>query len=345
MHENMRELTNRAWRAFVFVVVCLMLGTLGFFLIGRGEWSLERCLYMTVITLTTVGYGEVVPISEVAHGPLFVILLLLFGMGSLVYFTSSVVAVFVEGDLRHFWRKRRMEKAVARMENHVIVCGCGTTGRLVVEELMATRTQFAVIDRDEARVEAMRDRVGKDLVYVVGLATDQSVLEEAGIGRARGVIVALPDDKDCLIVAITARQLNRKLRIVSRCHEPGYVERITRAGADAVISPNEIGGMRLVSEMIRPTVVQFLDLMLRDKEKNLRIEQVEIGEGSEIIGKRLVETDIRKITELLVIAARNERTGAYTYNPGPNFVVEKGTVLIVLGSTADVIKLRSAVGR
>jgi voltage-gated potassium channel len=301
---------------------------------------------MTVITISTVGYGEVVPVSDVPHGRLFAVFLIIFGMGSLLYFTSAIVSIFVEGDMRKAWRRRKMEKAISRMSEHIIVCGSGTTGGLVVDELISTRTPFVIIEREEREVSETRERhKGVECNYVLGNATDQGVLEEAGIARAKGIIVTLPEDKDCLIVTITARQMNPRLRIVSRVHEPGYVARVRRAGADAVVSPNAIGGMRLVSEMIRPTVVQFLDLMLRDKEKNLRIEQVPISEGSEIIGKKLSETQIRKTTDLLVIAAQNEHTGAYTYNPGPNFTVEKGTILIVLGSTDDVIKLRQACGR
>lgn len=343
MQESLKEQAVRAYRAFMLVLIVLAVGTIGFLLVGEGSWSLEDCLYMTVITISTVGYGEVIPVSSVPHGRLFAVFLIMFGMGAILYFASTVVAIFVEGDLRRYWRRRKMQNAISRLSDHVIVCGCGTTGGLVVEELIATRTPFVVVERDEKKIKSMREKhKERGFAYVMGNATDQHVLKEAGIETARGLIVALPEDKDCLIVSITARQMNHDLRIVSKAHEPNYIPRIEKAGADAVVSPNMIGGMRLVSEMIRPTVVQFLDLMLRDKEKNLRIEEVEIHDDSEIVGKKLHETQIRKITDLLVIAARNRDTGEYTYNPGPNFSVEKGTTLVVLGSTDDVIKLRNA---
>jgi voltage-gated potassium channel len=345
MRESMKELYVRAQRAFVLVLLVLAVGTFGFMLIGRGSWAIEDCLYMTVITISTVGYGEVIPVSDVPHGRLFAVLLILFGMGAILYFASSIVAIFVEGDLRNFWRRRKMEKAISHVEKHIIVCGCGTTGSLVIKELLATKTPFVVIERNEEKIHEVQERFkGTLLNYVRGNATDQEVLTHAGIERASGVIVGLPEDKDSLIVTITARQMNRNLRIVSKCQEPGYIPRIEKAGADSVVSPNAIGGMRLVSAMIRPTVVQFLDLMLRDKEKNLRIEQVEIGDNADIMGKKLSETRIRKITDLLVIAAQNRETGEYTYNPGPDFIVGRGTVLIVLGTMDDVIKLREACG-
>jgi len=346
MQESLKEQYTRTYKAFLLVLVVLAVGTFGFLLIGKGEWSFEDCLYMTVITISTVGYGEVIPVSEVMHGRLFAVFLIMFGMGAILYFASTIVAILVEGDFRRFWRKRKMDKAIARLEKHIVVCGAGVTGSLVMDELVATRTPFVVIDADEEKVKRVRERLkGFELNHVIGNATDQHTLSEAGSERASGIIVALPEDKDSLIVTITARQMNKSLRIVSKCTEPRRIDRIRKAGADAVVSPNAIGGMRLVSEMIRPTVVQFLDLMLRDKEKNLRIEQVAVDPESEIIGKKLRETQIRRDTDLLVIAARDEASGQYTYNPGPDFPVTKDTVLVVLGSTDDVIKLRETCGK
>jgi voltage-gated potassium channel len=342
----LQELYQRLSRAFVLLMIVLGLGTLGLFAMGGGKWTLEECLYMTVITLSTVGYGEVVPVSDVPHARIFLIFLILFGMGVILYFASAVVAIFVEGDLRQLWRKRSMQKKIEKLSSHVIVCGAGTTGGHVMKEMSATRTPFVVIERDESKIERFRKRNKNlgELLFIVGDATEQNLLLDAGIERARGIIVALPDDKDCLIVTVTARQMRRDLRVVSKAHEPEYVRRIRQAGANAVVSPNQIGGMRLSSEMIRPTVVQFLDLMLRDKEKNLRIEQIEIDGKSTIVGKKLAESHIRRDTNLLVIAAQNSLTGEYVYNPGPEFVVDKGTVLIVLGSTDDVIKIRDEYG-
>lgn len=342
----LQELYQRIVRAFILLLVVFAVGTAGLWIIGEGKWSVEDCLYMTAITLSTVGYGEVIPVSEIAHARVFVVILILFGMGVMLYFASAIVSIFVEGDFRKMWRKRKMQKKIERMTDHIVLCGAGTTGGHVMREMLATKTPFVIIEIDPKKIE----RLGKkfpheELSYVVGDATEHSVLVDAGIERARGIIVALPDDKDCLIVTVTARQMRRDIRVVSKAHEPEYIRRIKQSGADAVVSPNQIGGMRLVSEMIRPTVVQFLDLMLRDKEKNLRIEQIHIDESSGIVGQHLSDTDIRKTTNLLVIAAQNEKTETYTYNPGPDFLIEEGTVLIVLGSTADVIKIRNEYGR
>ncbi len=340
-----KEIYQRLYRAFLLLFIALATGTAGLWFLGNGKWSVEDCLYMTVITLTTVGYGEVVPVTEVQHARIFVIFLILFGMGIILYFSSEVVAILVEGDMRKLWRKRRMLNRIEKMSDHIVLCGAGTTGGQVMGEMLSTRTPFVLVEASEEKIEKFLERnPGKELSYIAGDATEQSVLVDAGLMRARGIIVALPDDKDSLIVTVTARQMRKDIRIVSKAIEPGYARRIRQAGADAVVSPTAIGGMRLASEMIRPTVVQFLDLMLRDKEKNLRIEQIGIEEDSGIVGKRLADTDIRKTTQLLVIAAQNRFTEKYVYNPGPDFVVEKGTVLIVLGSTDDVVKLRKSYG-
>ena len=346
MRESLKEQYSRTYKAFLLVLIVLAVGTFGFLLIGEGAWSFEDCLYMTVITISTVGYGEVIPVSDVPSGRIFAVFLIMFGMGAILYFASTIMAILVEGDFRRFWRKRKMDKAIAKLEKHIVLCGSGVTGSLVMDELITTRTPFVVVDADEEKIRSARERLkGFELNYVVGNATDQHTLSEAGIERAAGIIVALPEDKDSLIVTITARQMNPDLRIVSKCIEPHRIERIRKAGADAVVSPNAIGGMRLVSEMVRPTVMQFLDLMLRDKEKNLRIEQVAVDPESDIVGKKLCEMQIRKDTDLLVIAAQDETTGKYIYNPGPDFPITVDTVLVVLGSTDDVIKLRNACGK
>lgn len=337
-HENVY---TRAKQGFFLVLVVMLAGTVGFYFIGHGTWSLEKCLYMTVITVSTVGYGEVVPLDQVAHARIFAIFLILFGMGSMMFFGSTIVALFVEKDIGKAWRERKMDRQIANLEDHVIVCGAGTVGKQVVMELLATKTPFVIIESETQRIDEIRAEYDiKNPLHLIGDGTDGEVLVQAGIARARGIIITLPSDKDSLITTVTARQMNAKLRIVSRCHEPENVQRIIKAGADSVISPNVIGGMRLVSEMIRPSVVEFLDLMLKDKDKNLRIEEIAIPEDSDLVGKKLHEAWIRKITSLLVIAVKNVEKDTYAYNPGPDHVIDKGEILIVLGTTEDVNKLR-----
>jgi voltage-gated potassium channel len=342
----MAEAWKRLWIGFVLVVLVISIGTVGFHVLGSMnglEWSWLDCVYMTVITVSTVGYGEILPIQHLPEARIFTIAIILFGMGMLVYFASAVVALVVEFDVREVIQRRKRLKAIQELQGHVIVCGIGTTGIHVVEELRSIGTPFVVVESDRERIMHVQTHLGTEFLFVVGDATDDDVLEEAGIARAQGVVSALSNDKDNLFVTITARQLNPKARIVSRAKESSSSNKLKRAGADAVVSPNLIGGMRMASEMVRPMVVQFLDVMLRDTEKTLRIEEATVPEYSMVDGKRLMDTQIRKITELLVVAVRSP-DGVYKYAPGPDFVLRAGATLIVLGDSKDVVKLRKYLG-
>jgi voltage-gated potassium channel len=318
-------------------------GTLGYFVLGKGRWSIAECAYMTVISLTTVGYGEVLnDLHKVAYARLFTSLLLVAGAGIALYFVSMLTTFLVEGEFLQNRRRKKMKKQISELADHIIVCGVGGTGRHVLEELVATKWPFVAIDNDAGRLARCQETLDDKMAVMQADATDDSVLIEAGIQRAHGIVAALPDDKGNLYVVVTARGLNPKLRIVAKAVDARAVRKLQVAGADAVVSVNAIGGLRLASEMIRPHVVTFLDKMIRDKDKVLRFEEVSIPAGSPLVNKRLAETDIRKERNLLIVAARNTQTGAYTYSPGPQFMLEAGVTLIVIGETDSVQRFRSS---
>ena len=236
---------------------------------------------------------------------------------------------------------------LSELSDHIIVCGVGTTGIHVVEELIATGHKLCAVDVSAEHLERVQSLSTTLLPTVLGDATEDGVLEQAGIRRARGLVAALTDDKANLFIVVSARELNPRLKIIAKGVDLKAAEKLRKAGANSVVNPAYIGGVRMVSEMIRPQVVEFLDLMLRDKDKNLRIEEVVVPKGSPFVGKPIFEAQIRQHTNLLVVAVREPSqsgaTGNFVYNPGPELLIADGMTLVVLGETEGVHRLRSAV--
>ena len=324
-----------------FLLVCVVvLGATAYYHIGDGRWSYFDCVYMTVITLSTVGFAETLEGMEaIPEARALTLGLIVVGSGTLLYFLSNFTAMVVEGDLRGILRARRMQKRIDHLENHIVVCGAGNTGEHVIGELVDAGVSFVVIDQDEDRVRVLGEDLGTELLHVAGDATDDHTLERAGVVRARGVIAALTTDKDNLFITISVRHLNPKARIVAKAIDSTTTPKLRRAGAHAIVSPNYIGGLRLVSEMIRPQAVEFLDRLLREDNK-LRIEDVEIPPSANIVGHTLAECAIRQ-TGALVLAIRRSN-GEYIYNPGPDVKLDAGSHLIVIAHAEDLARLREA---
>ena len=316
----------------------------GYWLMNQGRTNPDgseigylQCLYMTVVTTFTVGYGEIVPVVTPADH-VYTILVIFIGIGTIGYALSQMTAFIVEGDLRNLLGRRKMDKKIAALRGHYLVCGTGDVGHYVIEELIATNRALVAIDTDEEHLKKLSG--ARQLLYIVGDATDESVLAGAGIKEAAGVICALQHDRDNLVLAMTCRQINPNLRIVAKSHDVKLLQRLKNAGADAVVSPQFIGGLRLVSEMVRPTVVNFLDQMLRETDAAVRVEEVRIGAGSTLAGRRLDETDWKQ-RGLLVMALQAPAAEKYEYVPAPESVLAPGCTVIVLGDAERVGKLRA----
>jgi len=324
--------------------LCLVFGgALGYRILGHGRWNFGECLYMTVITLSTVGFGELNQMGDVEGARGLTVGLIVSGIGALAYVQGNLTALLVEGAIGQALRRNRMRKRIDSLRKHIVVAGAGATGKHVLEELILTQTSFVVIDRDIAHLERLsEDLMGGKMLYIPGDATDDHVLVSAGVKRARGVVAALTHDKDNVFVTLSARSLNAQARIVSKVVENEAAPKLLKAGATSVVNPTMIGGFRLASELIRPEVNEFLDVMLRDKDKNLRLEEVIIPPGSSFCGVPLKDTPIRQKTRLLVVAVRDKER-AFVYNPDPHFVIEPGATLIVMGETESVLKLRNLV--
>jgi voltage-gated potassium channel len=335
---------NASLRRLVVALLVLMtlvaVGATGYWALGHGRWTYDECVYMTVITLSTVGFGELSQMHDVPGARPLTLALIVSGVGALAYVQGNLTALLVEGVIGQVLRRNRMRKAIAKIERHVVVAGAGSTGKHVIEELVATSTPFVVIDRDLAHLERLSlDLVGGRMLYVHGDATDDHTLVDAGIERAMGVVAALTHDKDNLFVTLSARSLNASARIVSKIVEDRADAKMLKAGATSVVNPAQIGGRRMASELVRPEVNEFLDQMLRDKTKNLRIEEAIVPEASSLVGTSLKDSPIRRETKLLVIAVRDKER-SFVYNPDPEHIIAGGTTLIVMGDADSVLKLR-----
>lgn len=334
------------------VLAVIASGSLGYYVMGAGAWSVLDCVYMVLVTITTVGYSEVLPVHETPGGRLFTIGLLVFGVGVSVYFLSALTAFIVEGDLGEALWRRKMQKALDALDGHLIVCGAGVTGRSVIEELLTSDGMIVVIERDEAHLELLARRVEQlesegalvgaraRLIPLVGDATEDAVLLEAGLDRARGIIATLQNDRDNLYVTVTARQLApRSLRVISRAFNELAAKKLLGAGANAVVSPNAIGGRRMAHELLRPTVVGFMEMIVRGREESLGIEQIVLPKGTPLDGKTLARSGIRQATNVLVLSAVEADQDRSLFNPPPDLKLTAGMTLVVLGERADIERL------
>ena len=338
----MLDPTRRLAGALAILLGLLLLGGLGYWLLGHGRWSYGDCVYMTTITVTTVGFGELPHMAEVGGARVLTGFIAAFGLAVVAYAQGNVTALIFEGAFGEAFRKRKMIKEIGRLNGHVVVAGAGATGRHVVEELHATKTQFVVIDQNEQHLKRVSEELceGK-LLYVLGDATDDHALIAAGVRRASGVVAALTDDRDNVFVTLSARSLNPTARIVSKVIDDPTEAKMLKAGATSVVSPTQIGGRRIASELLRPTVNEFFDQMFRDN-RTLRLEEVTVPEGSSCVGKALKDTLIRKETRLLVIAVK-KGVESFVYNPEPDLVLQVGHTLIVMGEVGSVLKLRKLI--
>jgi voltage-gated potassium channel len=341
---NVSPSVRRLLVALGMFMTLVAAGTLGYLALGHGRWGLADCAYMTVITISTVGFFELREMSQVSGARALTVALIVGGVSVLAYVQSNLTAMLVEGVIGQALRRRRMQRAITSLSGHIVVAGAGSTGRHVIEELSATRTPFVAIDRNEHVLQAVSTEVcaGK-MLCVHGDATVDHVLLAAGVGRAHGVVAALTQDKDNLYVTLSARSLNATARIVSKVVEDEAGAKILKAGASAIVNSSLIGARRLASELIRPEVNEFLDQMLRDKDRNLRFEEVVVRPGSSFIGLALKDTPIRRETRALVVAIRGSDR-AFVYNPDPESIITEGTTLIVLGEAESIVKLRLLAG-
>lgn len=337
-----RLLPASAWKVYLKLIwsmgaflSVLVIGTVGYHLLGGPKYTWLDAFYMTFITVMTIGYGEIIDMSNNPAGRIFTIFIGTLGLGTLWFSFSTVTVFLLETDLNEAWRRRRMEKVIHKLRGHYIICGFGRVGRNVAQELSATNRHFVALDENLDMLETLKEKE-PTLLLLHGDASDDDMLKEAGIAHAKGVFAVTGDDSRNLMISLTAKQMNPNVRVVARCHELRNEEKMKKAGADAIVSPDFTGGMRIASAMVRPHVISFLDAM-RKSEHGLRLEEVKVPES---IAPRPISTLHLRSASYVVLAVRTARD--WVFNPPKEFLLEPGYTVIVMASPAGRHELLAA---
>ena len=303
-------------------------------------WPPLDSLYVTVVTLTTIGYSDDLA-PKTAGGKLFTMALALGGVFTLFYLAADFIRAVVSGEVRTLLGKQRMERTLAELKDHLIVCGYGRMGRLVCREFAAQGIKFVVIDRDE---EALEDFAVPHGVALEGDATSDGVLRSAGVERARALVAVTPSDADNLYITMSARLLNDRLFIVARAESENAHGKLERAGANRVVSPYVIGGSRVAQAVLRPTVVDFIELATRTEHMELQIEESRVGPSSPLAGATLKDSRIRADLKVIVVAIK-KGAGEMVFNPAPETLIEAGDIIVAIGDRKHLDEMEQLANR
>jgi len=317
--------------ALIFITL-LLVGTFGYMLTeGMSFWM---GMYLTIITVFTVGYGDFVPVHP--SGRIFTVFLVITSVSFVMYTFSKVTETMIEGELRGLYKRRKMNRQISRLRDHYIVCGFGRIGKEICKILKEHHRPFVVIEKEVEEIKAI-----EELQYMVlhGEAADDEVLLNAGIDRAKGLVSVVASDADNLYITLTARGLNSNLYIMTRSSGArGVQTKLKRAGASRVISPYSIGARRMAHLIVRPTVSDFLDLTMRAGELDLIMEELQVGPDSHLNGKNLIESEIRKKYDVIVVAIKRQ-DGSMLFNPKSETRIMVSDILIVLGASEHITGL------
>ncbi len=321
--DAVNPLRRLRWSAFALIVV-LLGGTIGYLILGFGVLD---AAYQTVTTVSTVGFREVQPLSHA--GQIFTMVLIMSGVGTVLYTFGIAFESLVEGQLREEQRRRRMDRNIAALSGHVVVCGWGRVGRSIARHVAESGQQVVVIDNDPERLR------GLEILHVVGDATSDSVLIEAGIERAGTLIAAIDTDAENLYVTLSGRSMRPDLFIVARARDESSEAKLCRAGADRVVNPQAIGGARMAAFVSQPHVSEFLDVVMHDREFEFQLEEFEIAADSPLAGVTLRESAINEHTGALILALRTA-DGTFITKPSLDTILAAGQVLICIGAPSEL---------
>jgi voltage-gated potassium channel len=338
VHGRVLKMRNRYGMFFPLVVggvvlfLIFALGILGYMQVEG--WTFFDSLYQVIITLSTVGFQEVNPLTS--QGRVLTMVMIVSGVGSFAYLIGSFTQVLIEGRIQQIWGKRRVQKTIDKLNNHIIICGFGRIGGIVATELLREGADVVVIETKE---EVVRELEEKGILHISGDATADETLLAAGLDRAKSLVTALHQEAANVYVTLTARQLNPKVNIVARADHPSHIARLERAGANQVLIPHLYGGVRMAQSVLRPTVTNFLDMAARGGAVDLQMEELLIESDSEIVDKNLIEAEIRPRFNLIVIAIK-KASGEMIFNPQPQSVLEAGDTMVLVGKKDNLDHLR-----
>jgi len=335
MSKSKQNHLNPILLSFTITFILIITGTISLSIVE--DWDIFNSLYMTLITITTVGFGEIQPLSD--KGRVIVIFILLGGIVTISVWVSTITRFVVEKELGRIFRRRKMDKSIKKLKNHVIICGAGETGKVAIKEFMRSKLDFVLIEKNPEIISKLKE-ITPDLPIIEGDATKDEVLQEANIHSAKGVITTLSSDTENLFVTISAKTLNKNINMVARAVDEDTQSKLFQVGADHVISPNIIEGLRMASVMLRPTVVSFLEVMTLGEDIDLFLEEVLIEEDAKMLNKTLVEAKIPQEIGLMVIAIK-KKEGGFLYNPKSSTILEADDLLVVLGKPTQVDQLRN----
>ncbi|MDW7681940.1 MAG: NAD-binding protein, partial [bacterium] len=319
--------------ALVLLVLVLFIGTVGYIVIEG--WNFFDALYMTVITIGTVGFKEVAELSQ--SGKLFTIIIIIFGIGIGGYAVANLSAFIIEGFFQNFFKGKKMEKQISKLKNHIIVCGYGKTGEAIISDLKKSNKEFVMIENNEQKVSELRDL---GVLVVHGDATEDEILEKAGVYHATGLITSLSNDADNVYVTLTARGQNSNIRIIARAVDESSSKKLLRTGADKVVSPYTIAGKRMAGLLLDPGIVDFLEVMVQSQELELKIEEIKLNASSSLVHKLLRESNIKAETDGATVIGIKKPDGKIVVNPSGDTRLAKDIILYVLGNNAQISRMQ-----
>lgn len=316
--------------AFVALVLVVSLGTLAFVKIEN--FTPMDALWLTFITVTTVGFGDIVP--HTTAGRAVALFIVISGVSLFTYVLSNVFSGLLEGQLVELWWRRKMMKRISRLENHIILCGAGRVGKEVALELVREKVKFVVIEKDPEKLNELREL---GVQYIAGDATEDKVMQLVHMESASGLITTLPDDTGNLFITMSAKTINPKIRVVARANRPENIKKMERAGADQVICPSAIAGVRMALSVLKPASVSYVQTLVDSREVNIELEEIFLDSASPLVGTDLKNSGLRENYNILLLAIK--RNEDVILNPSPDEVFQPGDVLIVLGTAESLSKL------